>query len=70
MSQENLITWLIMLASLICITVWAGMSFEFQRRCEEACAPSLAMTPFIRAQEVCLCDEGHGRWRRTAVDPQ
>ena len=58
-----------MLAGLICITVWGSMSIGFQRRCESACAPSFAMTPFVGMKEVCLCDTGNGKWRRTDVDP-
>lgn len=64
MTNDNLVTWLVMLAALLAVAIWGGMSFEFQQRCEATCAPERAVTPFVGLQEVCLCDEGYGRWRR------
>ena len=63
MNRENLTTWFVVLAALLAVAIWGGMSFDFQRHCESTCAPRRASTPFIGLQETCLCDEGHGRWR-------
>lgn len=67
MMEKNLITWLIMLAALICVTIWAGSSLGFQRECEISCTPSAAITPFVGLKEICLCDLGHGKWRRIFI---
>jgi hypothetical protein len=35
-----------------------------QHDCEAACGPAEAITPIVGGRNVCLCDEGHGKWRR------
>lgn len=61
---ENLITWLCMFTGFILILIVAGSSMEFQKKCEARCGDDRAITPLLELQEVCLCDEGHGKWRR------
>ena len=69
MSREtdNLITWLCMFTGFILIIVLAGSSIEFQKKCETSCGEERAITPILDFHEVCLCDEGHGRWRKEEV---
>lgn len=62
--SDNLITWLIVLGALLVICAWGGASLDFQKRCDARCGVDRASTPFMNFKEVCLCDEGHGRWRR------
>ena len=68
MKREDLITWLIMLMSLVLISIWGDMSFEFQKRCDTTCAPADAMTPFIGLREACLCDAGDGKWINAHIE--
>jgi hypothetical protein len=35
-----------------------------QHDCETACSPSQAITPIVGGKNICLCDEGQGKWRR------
>jgi len=67
MKVENLITWTLMAAGFLGIVWWGGISMEFQRGCEASCGEDRALTPIMDFQEVCLCDEGHGKWRRVNV---
>lgn len=39
-------------------------SNDFERRCAIECSPSVSITPVINGADSCLCDEGHGVWRR------
>jgi len=65
--RENYITFLVMLAALICVTFWADASFNFQKDCKKQCAPRLFMTPFVGMKEICLCDIGQGNWKKNLV---
>lgn len=67
MKVENLITWTLMAAGFLGIAWWGGISMDFQRRCEASCGEDRALTPVVDLQEVCFCDEGHGKWRRVSV---
>jgi hypothetical protein len=67
MMEKNFVTWLIMLAVLICVTIWADSSFGFQCEREISCTPSAVITPFAGLKEICLCDLGHGKWRRIFI---
>ena len=66
MSREadNLVTWFCMFAGFLLLILFAGESIEFQKRCEATCDSDRAITPVIDFHETCLCDEGHGKWRR------
>ena len=61
---DHIITFLFMAVGFLMICAYAGRSMEFQRRCETACGDARALTPVMDLQETCLCDEGHGKWRR------
>ena len=61
---ENLITWIMMAVGFLGIVWWGSVSMEFQKSCESHCGDSSAITPLMDFQEVCLCDEGNGKWRR------
>jgi hypothetical protein len=50
------------------LVAWMGDSMSFQRSCEASCAGKPAMTPIIDLREVCLCDEGHGAWRKVDIE--
>jgi hypothetical protein len=41
-----------------------GADMKQQHACDTACAPSRAITPVVGGQNICLCDEGQGKWRR------
>ena len=64
MTSEKIITGLcIVLVALV--IVWLGIeSNSFQQQCEAECGDARALTPVIDFQETCLCDMGHGKWRR------
>jgi hypothetical protein len=68
MNNENLVTWLIMLAAFISVVVWGGMSLDFQSRCKSTCGTSRSLTPIMNLEEVCLCDEGHGQFRKVEIE--
>lgn len=61
---DSFITVALMTLGFIMLCAWADWSMGFQRDCEAACAGARALTPMIGLQETCMCDEGHGRWRR------
>lgn len=61
---DRFITISLMTLGFIGLVALAGQSADFQRRCEAACGPDRALTPLLGLQETCLCDEGHGKWRR------
>jgi hypothetical protein len=63
---DRVITVSFMALGFLMICAYAGKSLEFQRGCETACGDSRALTPVMDLQEACLCDEGHGKWRRIA----
>lgn len=66
--DDNLITWLLMLALLIIVVVWGSLTMGFQQKCESTCAPARAITPVYDLQETCFCDEGHGKWRKSDIN--
>lgn len=49
-------------ALLFFATVGGGM--KQQQACDAACTPARAITPVVGFENICLCDEGHGKWRR------
>jgi len=63
-----------LLVFLLAVLLTAGLVFgsclavsESQRKsdaCQEACAPSRAITPIVGGQEACLCGRGNGAWQR------
>jgi hypothetical protein len=61
---ENLVTWFFMFAGFMSIIAWGSMTLEFDKKCEDACAPSASITPLYELRQSCFCDEGHGKWRR------
>ena len=65
---ENLITWFMMTVGFLAIIAFAGRSMEFQDRCEARCGNSNLITPLLGLQEVCFCEDGHGKWRRVEID--
>ena len=66
MTSEKIITGLCMVLGALVI-VWLGIeSSSFQQQCEEECGDARALTPIIDFQETCLCDMGHGKWRRVS----
>lgn len=64
MEIDRFITISILALGFLALIAFAGHSMEFQRGCEAACGDTRARTPVIDLQETCLCDEGHGKWRR------
>ena len=62
--EENLVTWILLAIGFLSVVWWGSSSMEFQRSCESHCGESAAITPLMDFQEVCLCDEGNGKWRR------
>jgi len=62
--EENLVTWLLLVIGFLGIVWWGSVSMDFQKSCESSCGDVTAITPFMDFQEVCLCDEGNGKWRR------
>lgn len=63
----------ILVAVIVCIlSLWiynlVSASQKFQVRCEVRCEPKRAITPVAGGEEVCLCDEGFGLWRRVRFD--
>ena len=64
---DRIITVSLMAIGFLMICAWAGQSMDFQKSCEVACGDDRALTPVMDLQEACLCDEGHGKWRRIDV---
>ena len=64
---DRIATWSLMFVGFIGLIIFASRSMEFQKSCEAACGDDRALTPVLDLQEVCLCDEGHGKWRRIDV---
>ena len=64
---DRFITLSFMTLGFIGIIAFAGRSMDFQKSCEAACGDDRALTPVLDLQEACLCDEGHGKWRRVEV---
>lgn len=63
-SIDRFITLTLMTVGFLILIAFAGRSMDFQKSCEAACGNYRALTPVIDLQEECLCDEGHGKWRR------
>jgi len=61
---DRLVTVSLMTVVFMGLVALAGRSMDFQQRCETACDGDRALTPVLNLQETCLCDDGHGRWRR------
>lgn len=63
MKIENLIMWTFMVIVFMFVMWAAGSSMQFQRNCEEVCGSKDILTPVMQGQEVCMCNEGNGKWR-------
>ena len=64
MTSEKISTGLFMVLGALVIVWLCVESSSFQQQCEAACGDARALTPIIDFQETCLCDIGHGKWRR------
>ena len=54
---------------MLTFVVWRSLvGMKFENACENACSPSRAITPIIGGENSCMCDEGHGMWRRQKVE--
>jgi hypothetical protein len=66
--DDSVLSLLIILIMLVSMTIWGFLSARFQSKCKLICGDARALTPISRFEEVCLCDEGHGRLRRIEIN--
>lgn len=62
--EENLVTWFFMFAALVSVIAWGSLTWDFEQRCENTCAPRASITPIYEGRHTCFCSEGNGKWRR------
>jgi len=64
---DNLVTWFLMVAGFISVIAWGSTTLDFEKRCEDSCAPADSITPLYNFEHTCFCEEGRGKWRRENV---
>lgn len=65
--EQDLVTWLFMFAALISVLAWGSLTWDFEKKCDNACYPAESITPLYNFEHACFCDEGSGKWRREVV---
>ena len=64
MNRNEIFAAIFLAAFFLVLFATVGAGVKQQQACDAACAPSRAITPVVGGQNICLCDEGQGKWRR------
>lgn len=67
MDKEVIIISSLIFVFFIVLFATVGSGIQQQHDCDTACAPARSITPVVGGKNICLCDEGQGKWRR--VEP-
>ena len=63
MMKDNIVATILFVLFVAAFFSTIGYGVQQQRACDTACAPARSMTPVVGGENVCLCDEGQGKWR-------
>jgi len=64
MDRYDIFATILLIVASVFIFANLGSNLKQQQACDAACAPARSITPVVGFENICLCDEGHGKWRR------